>query len=447
MTKQPIENHVAEKGSHSKSSKAGLEILTEELELALKWGRPSILFAVHDSQKGRTDTQRSLEKEIINKGARVEQLQIDSESPDVIRVMEEMPNSKGVVFYVSGIENADQGSDGKVYRALNIRRELLVEKCICVVFWVNELEMASLPRFAPDFWAFRHRVVEFAPKRGSKKQSIPAGLFLWEKQIAWMEMNVIKDKIAYYKEALSQLPMEAGAAASQIEIVLQLIQLNWLANDLLSFSKYLKVGISLLEKYPIPRYQAWLLNADGIELFEEGKKEDANTKFTRALSYDPDNSAILMNLGITAHGMGKNGKSLHTGEQAIKKDPDNFHLLYSMGYLLLSMGKLEASTKAISKAMEINPSDKDIHYLLATCYLKSERHAECKEELSAAETVLSPQNAIDHARISFLSNRTDETFGQLKHSIQKGEISKHHIQRDPILSFFINPKELSFLSN
>jgi|GEM_PF-2366294 len=447
MAQHLTENHIADKGFHSKSSKSGLEILMGELELALKWNRPSILFAVHDSQKGRKETQRSLEKLLINKGVRVEQIQIESETPDIIRVMGEKPNSGGVVFYVSGIENADRAAEGKVYRALNISRELLVEKCICVVFWVNEIEMTNLPRFAPDFWAFRHRVVEFAPKRGSKKQSIPAGLFLWEEQTVWMEMNVIKDKITYCKKALSLLPEEAGAAASKIEIVLQLVQLNWLLNDLISFSEYLNIGISLLEKYPIPRYQAWLLNVNGIGLFEEGNKEDASTKFTRALGYDPDNSIILMNLGIAAHGLGKNRESLRTGDRAIKKDPKNFRLLYSMSYLLLSMGKLEDSIKAISKAMEINPNDKDTHYLLATCYLKSENPAKCEEELSATEKNFPPQSIIDHARIGLLSNRTGEAYGQLKYSIQKSEISKRHVQRDPILSFFIDSEELSFLSN
>lgn len=441
------ENTIAEKGSHSKSSKAGLEILTAELELALKWNRPSILFAVHDSQKGRNEAQQALEKKIIITGAKVERIQVESENPDVIRVMGEMPNVKGIVFYVSGIENADRTSEGKVYRALNIRRELLVEKCICVVFWVNEFEMASLPRFAPDFWSFRHRVVEFAPKRGSKKQIIPAGLFLWEDQTAWMETGVIKDKIAYCKETLSRFPMEVGMASSQIETVLQLVQLNWLLNNLINFSHYLNIGFSLLEKYPMPKYQAWLLNADGIKLFEEGKKTDASTKFTRALSYDTDNSAILMNIGITAHGLGKNGESLHIGDQAIKKDPDNFRLLYSMGYLLLSMSKIGASIKTISKTMEIDPNNKDAHYLLATCYLKSDRTAECKEEISVVEKNFPPQNAVELARIGFLSNKTDETLGQLKHSVERGEISRHHVQRDPILSFFINPKELSFLSN
>ena len=178
----------------------------------------------------------SLEREIIKKDKRVVHINIESANPDVIRAMSETPNSRDMVFFVSGIENADLASDGKVYRALNIRRELLVEKHICVVFWLNESEAANLPRLAPDFWAFRHRVVEFAPKHGTKKQSIPVGLFLWEEQIPWMEEDAQKNKLAYYEEFLMQLPKEESAVAARIETILKLAHYSWLLNDLKKFS-------------------------------------------------------------------------------------------------------------------------------------------------------------------------------------------------------------------
>ena len=208
MIKQQTEDHAIQKRSHSKAFKEGIGILAEEIELALKWNRPSILLAVHNSKTGRIDAQRSLEREIIKREKQVARINIESAKPDVIRTMSETPDSMDIVFFVSGIENANRESDGKVYRALNIRRDLLVEKHICVVFWLSESEAADLPRLAPDFWAFRHRAVEFAPKRGSKNQFIPVGLFLWEERSTWMEKDALKNKIAYYEENLLQLPKE-----------------------------------------------------------------------------------------------------------------------------------------------------------------------------------------------------------------------------------------------
>jgi tetratricopeptide (TPR) repeat protein len=442
MTKFQAEDSINQKTFHSKAAKEGLEILAEEIEFALKWNRPSILLAVHNSQTGRIDTQRSLEQLLIQKGKQVAHISIDSANPDVIRVMSETPNSKNMVFFVSGIENADRASDGRVYRALNIRRELLVEGSICVVFWLNESEAANLSRLAPDFWSFRHRFVEFAPKHGSKKQSLPVGLFLWEEQIPWIAKEVQKNKLAYYEKFLLQIPKEDRAAAARIETILKLAHFSWMMNDSEKFFGNLKNGIDLLKKYPIPQYQAWMLNAEGIELFEEGKKEDAITRFIQAINIDPNNSAIKMNYSIAAFGLGKNREAILSGDSVVKKDPGNFHLWSVLGYLFLSMEKYEDAINIMVKAHDINPNSLDLHYSLATCYFKNEQIAEYTMELSKAAKISPPQNTFQHAYIDILSGKKGKALEQLQYSIQKEEIQKQDVQRDPNLHFLLNPLEL-----
>jgi tetratricopeptide (TPR) repeat protein len=357
--------------------------------------------------------------------------------------MSETPNSKSMVFFISGIENADRASDGRVYRALNIRRELLVDKSICVVFWLNESEAANLSRLAPDFWSFRHRFVEFAPKHGSKKQTIPVGLFLWEEKIPWVAKEVQKNKLAYYEKFLLQIPKEDRAAASRIETILKLVHFSWMMNDSKKFFGNLKNGHDLLKKYPIPQYQAWMLNAEGIELFEEGKKEDAITCFTNASSIDPNNNAIKMNSSIAVCGMGKNKEAIVLGEHIVKKDPDDFRLWSVLGYLFLSMEKYEDAINAMLKAQDINHNSLDLHYSLATCYYKNEQTTEYAIELSKAEKISLPQNTFQHAYIDILSGKKGKALEQLQHSIEKEEIHKQDIQRDPNLHFLLNPAELS----
>ena len=441
MIKPQTEDPINRKSSHSKSSKEGLGILTEEIELALLWNRPSILIAIHNSKTGQIDTQHSLEREIIKKGKKVEYINIESTNPDVIRIMSEASNSSHTVFFVSGIENADIATNGKVYRALNLGRELLVEKHIWVVFWLSELEAANLPRLAPDFWAFRHRAVEFAPKHGTKKQSIPVGLFLWEEQIPCMGKNAQKEKLEYYAELLSQLPEETGSISTRIETTLRLLHYSWLLNDLKKANRYFEEGTDLIKKYPIPQYQAWLLNAKGIELYEEGNKEDASALFMQALSHDPDNSAITMNTCLAAYGLGKNKFAIVTGSQTVKKNPTNFHLWHILGYLYLSMGKIEDAIEAMTKAQAINPGNMDINHSLAVCYFKNEQHAKCINELSKAEQISPPQNAIQLACIGILNGNNENVLLQLKLSLENGTIENHQIMRDPNLHFLINPFE------
>jgi len=171
VKQQPTKNPTAtNKGFYSKASKVGMEILKDEIQLAFKWQRPSILLAIQKSKLDLLKNQLALEQEIIKTNKVVKWLNVDKNEPDIINIMCGTPDHSGVVFFVSGIGHTNNKDNIKIYNALNLHRELLVEQNIRVVFWLTELEAAKLPYYAPDFWAFRHRVIEFAPGRGAKKK-------------------------------------------------------------------------------------------------------------------------------------------------------------------------------------------------------------------------------------------------------------------------------------
>lgn len=58
------------------------------------------------------------------------------------------------------IHNLEKGFP-EVLQFLNFKREELVEDRVKVIFWVTEEELSRISREAPDFFAFRNRVVEF----------------------------------------------------------------------------------------------------------------------------------------------------------------------------------------------------------------------------------------------------------------------------------------------
>lgn len=172
MVKQLATRQTTSKSAfYSKAFKEGIEILKDEIQLAIQWQRPSILLAVHNSKLGQLKAQQALELELQKTSKKVEWIKTNSKTPDVISIMCNFPNHTEIVFFVSGIGNAEGIISGDVYRALNFHRELLVEHHIRVVFWFTKNEAASLPHQAPDFWAFRHRVIEFAPSRGTTKDT------------------------------------------------------------------------------------------------------------------------------------------------------------------------------------------------------------------------------------------------------------------------------------
>ncbi len=153
------------KNPYSKSFEAGIENLRDEIQLALQWNRPSILIAIHKSKAGQTKSQLTLEKRIHDFNRKVEHIHANDKSIDLIRRIKTTANRENVVFFISALGNANNNSGDEVFRLLNMQREFFIENLIRAVFWLTKAEAEKLPHLAPDFWAFRHRTVEFAPTR------------------------------------------------------------------------------------------------------------------------------------------------------------------------------------------------------------------------------------------------------------------------------------------
>lgn len=158
-------------GFHSKSFKEGIEILMDEIELAVRWQRPSILLAIHPTRAEQPKAQRALAKGIQFLEHKVVPVKASPLSPDAITTMCKTPGHEQIVFFVSGLGKASEPSNRRIFSALNMKRERLVEFSIRAVFWLTEAEAAEMPHYSPDFWAFRHRVVEFAPSRKKNNSS------------------------------------------------------------------------------------------------------------------------------------------------------------------------------------------------------------------------------------------------------------------------------------
>ena len=156
-------------GFHSKAFKEGIASLMDEIQLAFQWSRPSILVAVHKGSAGQEKARSKLKQEIEATGRKVQSIEADKGNLNVIQTILKSPNRANSVFFISGINRNGETERHNIYRALNFQREMLVENRIVLVFWLAMREAAELPSMAPDFWAFRHRVVEFAPDRSTNK--------------------------------------------------------------------------------------------------------------------------------------------------------------------------------------------------------------------------------------------------------------------------------------
>ncbi len=135
--------------------KARVSRLGNYLIRAYKYNKVSILFALYLNEFLRADAEKSLEKFL--KGQGLEVVSVDAgENKDLPSYFSSM-NSNNTVFLVHDMEKGFP----KAIHFLNFKREELVEHHAKVVFWVREEELARISTEAPDFFAFRNRVVEF----------------------------------------------------------------------------------------------------------------------------------------------------------------------------------------------------------------------------------------------------------------------------------------------
>ena len=138
-----------------------LEIIFEELSLSIRGDRPSILLLPYASEYIRSEVERLLGIRLGSIKQKLVPFVVSEKQFDLPLLLSRRPDRKKSVFSVLALSMGGGKSSANAYRALNMRRELLVDHHVRSLFWVTRAEARTLSRRAPDFWAFRHRVVEF----------------------------------------------------------------------------------------------------------------------------------------------------------------------------------------------------------------------------------------------------------------------------------------------
>ena len=138
-----------------------INIILDEISLGIQWDRPSLIVIVYRSEFIIKNIQTRLEKSLNLSGQSILNYLVDKSHYDIPLELMEHPQHKSTVYFIRGIRWGGGRGYSNAYRALNMHREYLVEGSIKAIFFVSEREARQLSRFAPDFWAFRHKVVEF----------------------------------------------------------------------------------------------------------------------------------------------------------------------------------------------------------------------------------------------------------------------------------------------
>jgi tetratricopeptide (TPR) repeat protein len=214
-----------------------LKIVLDELSLAIQWERSSLLVFIYRSEHTKNKVQSYLEKSLRGAGQVVVPYVVDRFHYDIPIELLDYPDRDQAVFFVSGLRWGGGRGYSNAYRALNMHREYLIEGNIKAVFWITKNEVRQLSRFSPDFWAFRHKVVEFldlpsiSDKRSATSTSPLKNLYTTDANDFHMMINSaenlfrlgdIEEAIQILQKALRRYPNEPAIYLRIAEIYIHI---------------------------------------------------------------------------------------------------------------------------------------------------------------------------------------------------------------------------------
>ena len=425
------------------SFEENLNILFEEIVLARKWNRPSILLAVHKSRFGQQRAEQALEERLLKVGVQVSRITVDSEHSDIPHMIFAAQPADQTVFFVSNLGWGGGPDRMDAYRALNIYRELFVDHHLRLVLWLTANEATTLARFAPDFWSFRHRVVEFAGQRIPRQIKLPSGVLLWDVQNSVDPFDTFEARIAVREDLLGKLPDNAEARSSRIDLLYNLGYLYWASGAVGQAHQRLNAGLELTLGANAGEARAALLNGLSILCYEAVDYARAGELTQQALALHPDDALLLANLSAISNALGRNQDAAAFANKAVKLKARDARIWAVHGYVHAAMGKYEEAIASFVKSIELSPRLAATHAALAILYDQVERSEESAREMELARRLVEGPTPVPlDLYEAALAGSPADALALARTAVQSHQVSATDLRRDPNLSLLIDTAQL-----
>jgi tetratricopeptide (TPR) repeat protein len=332
-------------------------VLFAELSLSVELDRPSILLAVYESEFVRQKAEALLEGRLSELGQNVHRYQVDEEHFDVPLTLSQQSNLGEIVFFVTGLRWGGGKGGFNAYRALNLRREYFVDNSIRAVFWLTEKEAVDLPRRAPDFWAFRHRVIEFIGPAVQHSTAPSAQRLTSESRKPTQPDEELEASIALRQSMLADLPETEESAAARADLLYELSSLYAEKGEYTRTVDLLEQGLELVEQLGALAAQAGFLVQLGIACQHLDQEEKALSALRKATDLTPQAPSCWASLARVYGRFGHLGEALSAAEKVIELKPEGAETWSDLGSVYRQLGCLDEARYAYRKAVKLNPQD------------------------------------------------------------------------------------------
>ena len=359
------------------------ELLTE-IEFALRWDGPILMLAIYRSSHVFVDAEASLSDQLAELGQELIPIRVRSDSANIAKTISKI-RGENRIYSIADLSLGGGDNDADAYRSLNLHREYFIEKKIRCIFWLTETDARQLSLIAPDFWAFRHRVVDLIGDRATPKRSTSFQGLTWIEWPWHIFENDFEAALAYRDELLQELPDQPETILMRVNLLGEIAGLYVQEENWEGALETIRQGLSVVPEDTFPELEAPLyigLAIILIQLEDYGQAHIALQK-VESLGLDHDNLPVLF--AQVKRLSGRRSDALGDINKAIRLDPELASAWNECGNIYADLGRITQALSAYQKAYDLSP--KYAHALLnkSALLVSKNRLEEALNLLNAAQ--------------------------------------------------------------
>jgi len=220
-----------------------VDILFNEIDLAIKWSRPSILFAVYSSGSVLSKAKAELEDRLTHLRQKTHVIEISGKNQSNFSTeIFQLPRLSHSVLFIDDIKCDGNEENTGFFTELKRNLERFIDHRIRVVFWLSVDQVPLFATNAVECWILRHHVVEFQDDPLQTKSLVETIESTWQ----GVDENVFADPSA--STAINEIirnPEKVEADFFHGNLILMLGILYWRKGNSKDALKFLNVALDI----------------------------------------------------------------------------------------------------------------------------------------------------------------------------------------------------------
>ncbi|HSG45062.1 MAG TPA: tetratricopeptide repeat protein, partial [Anaerolineales bacterium] len=340
----------------SNSFEDHMEILTQELELAIRWQRPAVVLIAYESAYVRDDSFSILENFLVDHDQKIVRVSVENSAVNSLGFWQKIfEDTDDVVFFLDGF--SELNFQHSFLDILNYHAYMFAEKNARLVLWLTLKETSTIAYHAPAFWARRQRLIELtaSPKPEQILQSALESA--WQGTGEYSEQfEDMEAKISLQETFLTDLPLNNETTSIRANLLLTLGILHWRKGNYEKANEVLHNALMIAAKIQDNWFEAKCYNAIALVKTSLRKHEEAIDSYKQAIKLAPEQIFAWNNLGNLCLQIGRNHEAMIAFEKAIAHNSSDPIAWNGMGNVYARCEYVDDAIAAYRKSIEFAPS-------------------------------------------------------------------------------------------